>query len=371
MIKNTKWSLRSNFIDIPTDCPHRERAGWTGDAIEIMPWTLYQTYGDKSILEEFYPNMKRWVDANEKRAMKRNIFNILKSGKHYRYILDTGYHWGEWLEPGDNSKLRTVKAMFHPDEEVATGYFAYAALITSRVARLLEKSEEEAHYNAIYEKVCNAYHKEFLKNGTSTSKRQCRYVRPVALELATIEETDRLMKSLDQLVRENQYKIGTGFLSTPHILRVLADHGYIDTAYRMLENRDIPGWLYQITKGATTIWENWYGINEKGVLNVSSQNHYSPGSVVAWLFDSVAGIRPIEPGFKNVRISPMPGGSLTWAKCSYKSVQGLIRSEWKMEENKFILEVEIPPDTTGEIYLPSGKVHKVSSGTYQFEDEMC
>lgn len=131
---------------------------------------------------------------------------------------------------------------------------------------------------------------------------------------------------------DNQYRIGTGFLTTWQVLQVLADNGYVETAYKMLENTDRPGWLYAVKKGATTTWENWNGITDKQEP-VDSHNHYAPGAVVAWLFSHCAGIRPSKPGFEEILIKPMPGGSLTYAKASYESCKGQITSEWEMREN--------------------------------------
>ncbi len=419
LVNNIRWSMKSNFVDIPTDCPTRERAGWTGDpmifsesacylgdtklffekwikdvalqqrkdgrvssivpdvgllrfitdgsvgwgdAICIIPWTLYQFYNDKQILEEVYDNIVRWVECNRKRARRMHLSNLFKSGAHRRYILDTGYHWGEWLEPGSVMLKDGLNNIFLPDAEVATAYFANAARLLGDVAELLGKQGEAAKYRGLFTAVRDAYRIEFIKDGRVSSSRMCRYVRPLALDLVTESEKKTIVRDLNEMVIKNEYRIGTGFLTTPFVLQVLADQGYVDTAYKMLENTRRPGWLYAVTKGATTIWENWNGKDENNVP-VDSFNHFAPGSVLAWLFNSVVGIRPAEPGFEKIMIRPIPGGSLNFAKATYKSVAGEISSEWKIEGDLFSLSVNVP--RSAEIRMPNGEVYQVMPGKHK------
>ena len=423
-VENTRWSLKSNFLDIPTDCPTRERAGWTGDAmvfaetaswladtrrffskwirdvaksqledglikcivpdnskfgtfidgsagwgdvIEVIPWQLYQFYGDTAILQEIYPHIVRWVEANRKRARRKSIARAFKRGKHQRYILDTGYHWGEWLEPGALDPNHIFKNKFSPDAEVATGYYAYAALLCHEIASILHKEEDARKYKVLYRRVADAYRKEFLPQGEVVEKqRQCKYVRPIALHLVSKSQAQKLSDALDVLVKENHYHIGTGFLTTPYILSVLSEYGHADTAYRMMENTEAPGWLYAVEKGATTIWEDWYGIKKDGVPQFS-HNHYSKGGTVSWLFGTSAGIAPLEPGFEKVRIKPIPGGDVLWVKCSYKSVRGLIRSEWEIKDGNFSLLVETPVQTV--VCLPDGSEYEAEPGIHRYQCE--
>lgn len=183
--------------------------------------------------------------------------------------------------------------------------------------------------------------------------------------LLSEEQKEAALKKLNEMCIANQYRIGTGFLTTYQILSVLSEGGYIDTAYRMLENTKQPGWLFAVTKGATTVWGNWYGINEKGEP-VDSHNHYAPGAVVAWLFSHCAGITPLKPGFEEVRIRPMPGGSLLYARAEYESIRGTIISDWKIENGNFILSVVVPKEVTAEICMPNGEVRYVEEGTHKF-----
>ena len=162
---------------------------------------------------------------------------------------------------------------------------------------------------------------------------------------------------------KNRYRIGTGFLTTPYILDVLTDYGFVETAYSMAENRERPGWLYQVNNGATTIWESWKGVDEQGRPRYS-HNHYAFGAVSSWFFTRVAGISPLEPGFNRIRIKPIPGGSLSHADCHYRSVAGSIQSAWQRDGREFSLRVETPAPS--EVHLPDGDIHIVSPGAHRF-----
>lgn len=422
LVENVKWSQKSNFLDIPTDCPTRERAGWTGDisifvepacylsdpkkfllkwmedvvieqkedgcapfmvpdlglgeianawgsagwadVVCIVPYTLYKFYGDKAILEKYYDNMKKWVEYNRARALETHPLNVDKTGEYRKYILDTGFHFGEWLEPGSVMLEDTALAMKHPDEEVATAYYGYAVKILSEVAGILGKQEDEAKYAALFHNIQDAYQTEFIQDGTVVSDRQCRYVRPIMLDMVTAEQKEKIAADLNQKVIANDYKIGTGFLTTSKVLSVLSEYGYVDTAYKMLENTKQPGWLYAVTKGATTIWENWLGRDENDVPR-DSMNHYAPGSVVGWLFNTTAGIKPLEPGFERIQIAPVPGGSLTYAKAKVWTCKGWIHSDWKIENGRFILSIDVPAET--EVKLPDGSAKTVAAGAWEME----
>ena len=404
-LENTRWSWKSNSVDVPTDCPTRERAGWTGDinvfseaanylsdtrkfmwkymedfkshqqrngslpyivpvmglfpsklnnfanssagwadAMLNVPMILYMFYGDPSVLAQIYDSAKMFVDYNIKRSLK---------GRK-KYILSKGFHWGEWLEPGANPGKDMAVAFFHPDSEVATAWLYQSTRQLSEMAGILGNKSDELKYSELANSVRRSYRNEFLKDGKVVSKRQCRFVRPVAMGLAEPSECVNIIGELNELIKQNDYRIGTGFLTTYKILQVLADNGYADTAYKMLENEQCPGWMYEVNKGATTIWETWNGIDDKGVPH-DSLNHYSPGAVSAFLFSHIGGIRPAAPGFRKVTIRPLPGGSLTEAETSYDSVQGQIATFWKIEGQTFALHVEIPKDIEAEVILPDGQ----------------
>lgn len=419
LVRNVRWSQKSNFVDIPGDCPTRERTGWTADiavfcetacylsdakkfllkwmedykleqgedgnlpfvvpdggkggmqrgcmgwstAIAELAMTLYQFYGEKAILENVYDTVARFVQFNLERARKRNPWLLFRHYKHRDLIIEAGFHYGEWLEPGSKMYRDYIRNLFYPDTEVTTAGFYQTVKQLADMAQLLEKTDDMQRYAALAEKLKRVYQDNFLKDGLVESKRHCRYVRPLSMGLIKPEKEQAVAAALNEKCRENNYRIGTGFLTTWKLLQTLSQYGYIDTAYRILENTKQPGWLYAVSKNATTTWENWYGIDENGVP-VDSHNHYAPGSVVAWLFSHCAGIRPLEAGFSSVLIAPIPGGSLTWAKAEFESVHGRICSAWRIDGDTFYLDVATPMEAV--IRLPDGQTHTVGAGTHSF-----
>ncbi len=416
LVLNALWSQKGNFVDIPTDCPQRERAGWSGDAqvysragsylmesaaflkkwlrdlaaeqhengmvpnispavgfdtwltrrIEgsagwgdaavIVPWVIWKVYGDRSVLEEQWESMKAWVDYEAACARKTHWIRLLKPNPFRRYTWDTKYHWGEWLEPGVPLKkvaAGVVKRMLFSEPEVATAYLAYSSRLLSEIADELGKPDEARRYRELAENAAKAYRYSFTKDGRIRSSRQCRYVRPVALGLLSEPEQQAAVDELAGMVAQNGYRIGTGFLTTPYICRTLSDRGHADVAYGMVEQTSIPGWLYPVTKGATTIWETWTGIDENGVPS-ASHNHYTYGAVAGWFLDTVAGIDtdPGSPGFSRFILAPRPGGSFTHAEGRYHSVRGLIASAWKREGERVRYTFTIPANTTARVVLP-------------------
>lgn len=426
-VQNVIWAQNSNFVDYPTDCPTRERSGWCGDinvyaetacyltdperflrkwfgdfmslqgedgslpyivpecpmsgfgidgnkmcrssagwsdALINVAWTLYQFYGDRAILVQVYDAAKKYVDFNVHRAKKKHLFHLFKTGSHQKYIIDTGYHWGEWLEPGGDMMKDAIRAMFFPDSEVATAWFYSSAHEVSEMAKLLGKEDDARTYSELANQIRSAYQKEFLRDGKVVSDRQCRYVRPVFMGLVDEAQAKDIIADLNQMVIKNGYKIGTGFLTTYKVLQTLTDYGYADTAYKMMEQEACPGWLYEINKGATTTWENWLGINEEGVPK-DSLNHYAPGAACAWLFSRVGGIRPVTPGFSEIEIAPVPGGKMRFANTCFDSRRGRIVSNWKLDGDEFMLDVEIPESVTATVILPDGqKIDNAKSGKY-------
>ena len=420
-VRNVRWSQKSNFVDIPTDCPTRERAGWTADIsifaktacyqtdtrtflrkwmrdymLEQLPdgnlpfvvptgeapdntwgcmgWsnalanvamTLYQFYGDEGVLAEVYEAVKKFVEFNVRRAKKNHRLAFLSTRKDQEYIIDTGFHFGEWLEPGSSMPKDFMSAMIHPNTELTTAWFYLTARQLSEMAALLGKSEDHKEYEALAKKLKMVYRERFLKKGNLHAKRMCKYVRPLAMELTQGEEAGRIAADLAWMCEKNRYRIGTGFLTTWQILDVLADHGYLECAYRVLENEECPGWLYTVNKGATTTWENWLGIDQKN-HPTDSLNHYAMGSCVSWLYSHCAGIRPLKPGFEEILIKPMPGGTLTYAKAEYQSLVGNICSEWRIENGTFFLHVSAPEGRRVKVALPDGSVQEMDGGTAQF-----
>lgn len=423
-VSNVNWSRKSNFVDIPTDCPTRERAGWTGDinvfaqaacyttdpraflkkwyhdvlsmqldngaipyiapmipmpilkgidetklyspagwadVVCNLPMVIRDFFDDDSLIRENYQQIKAFVDHNLERAQKNHKLHFLKRKKHYKYILDTGYQFGEWLEPGSNMLSDTLKAFVYPDSEVATAWLYHSVKQLAEMATILGIKADQEKYTQKADCIRQAYCKEFVGRKGIVSKRQCKYVRPLYMKLISGEDAENAARKLNRMCVENGYKLATGFLTTYKLLQVLTEYGYQDTAYNVLLQKEYPGWMYEIEKGATTIWEDWMGIDKNGVPK-NSLNHYAPGASLSWLYSHCAGIRSLSPGFERVQIKPVPGGDLQWVKASYQSIHGMIRSEWRVEGERFILETEVPAGIYCEIILPDGTHKEMKNG---------
>lgn len=417
---NSLWSMRSNFCDIPTDCPTRERAGWTGDAgaftptgvylsdcypvlrkwlaecrlaqredglvaniapinnsgsyisnmlqgssgwgdaCILVPWALYEAYCDKTILEENYEMMTKWLSFVENRAKDTREQN--QSNPWKEYLVDQGFHFGEWLEPDVSSMDTMKKNMMFGAPEVATAYYHRSAGLVARIAEILGKDEDAKRFAEIAEGARNAYRYTCTQDGTISSKRQAEYVRPIAFGLLDEDESQAAADQLAKMVADNHYHLNTGFLATPFLCRVLSDYNHIDTAYRLLLQDTVPSWLYPVKHGATTIWESWDGVREDGTVH-DSLNHYSYGAISGWLFGDVCGIRLSEG---KLTIAPKPSKALMHAQAKWDSPVGTIESEWHYVSDQVMLEVTIPANVCAEIHLPDGSLHKVSTGIYSF-----
>jgi alpha-L-rhamnosidase len=427
------WSFRTNACDIPTDCPQRERAGWTGDwqifspaasflfdvggfstkwlrdlaadqradgavrnfapdvatpgakehpiktfleasagwgdAAVLVPWDVHRFTGDHRVLEEQYGSMTAWVEFQAHAARSaRHPSRIERSTEplpHEEFLWDSGFHWGEWCEPGgdDSSHFDNLDRDF---AIIATAYFARSAKLLSHIASMLGHDDDAARYARYAERATRAWREEFLgADGSVKTTRQADTVRALAFELAPPEHHARVAAQLVEQVRAAGTHLNTGFLATPFLLPVLADHGHADVAYEVLLQRTNPAWLHMIDRGATTIWESWEGFDMSGV---GSLNHYSKGAVVSFLHGYVAGIRPIDasPAYKRFRIAPVPGGGITWAEASLDSPHGRIGSTWRIVDAHLDLKVRVPPGTSAEVALPDGRTAAIGPGTARF-----
>lgn len=424
LFKNSVWSMKSNFCDVPTDCPTRERAGWTGDAgvfaptgsmlmdsysvfrkwlanvrynqhedgkmayisptngkgsqisemfsasvgwgdaSVLVPYAMYQTYGDKKILEENYDMMKKWVDFLTKRAKETRTPGRFSNHQYKEYIIDTGMDYGEWCEPAADVMATMQKAFANGQPEVATAYFAYSSRLLSEIAEILGKDSECAYYKDLSEKTKKAYQSICVEEGLILSERQCEYVRPLAFGLLSQEDEKRAAADLNTLVIKNGYHLNTGFLSTPYLCAMLANFGYVDTAYRVLLQKDCPGWLYAVEQGATTIWETWDGIREDKTVH-DSLNHYAYGAIAGWLISGIGGIRYTHD---LLTIKPIPDTQLSYAEAVFDTPRGNVVSGWEYQkdEETFRFHFEIPGNVQARIELPDGTIHNVNSGKYQF-----
>ena len=398
----TKWSTKSNSLDVPTDCPTRERHGWTGDAqiffetaswlfdyaafsrkylhdvydwqkkdgrlpqiapyggVDFYMWTLngsvgwsdvgilmpyrfWKKYGDHTILTEYYYRMKKYAAFMIRRVSPDGV---VRRGQSY----------GEWAEPAD-VKPNDWKDMVLPHPEVSTAYTAYVLRCMAEVAQALGKTEDAENYRAVSEKCAAAYQKAF-GNDLDTD-RQALLVRPLAFDLLTEEQMAYAKKRLVDALEHYGWRLGTGFLSTPLILDVLSAID-IEAAYHLLENEKMPGWLFMPKSGATTVWESWEGTAAQG--GIASLNHYSKGAVVAWLFHTMCGIR--VDGENHFTIAPRPGGHFTFARASYDSVYGTVESSWQRADGKTVYTVTVPANCTATVTI-DGVQQTLAAGTHR------
>lgn len=407
-VEATKWSAKSNSLDIPTDCPTRERHGWTGDAqiffetasylfdyaafshkylrdvfdwqkrsgrlpqiapyggVDFYMWTMngsvgwsdvgillpyrfWKKYGDRGILEEYYDRMKQYAGF-----MIRRI-----SGDG---VVRRGQSYGEWAEPKD-VKPNDWKDMILPHPEVSTAYTAYVLRCLAEIAEELHQEKDAAKDRTVSETCKAAYQKAFGKD--LDTDRQAQLVRPLAFGLLNDEQTAFAQKRLIEALEHYGWRLGTGFLSTPLILDVLAEFD-IEAAYRLLENEEMPGWLFMPKAGATTVRESWEGTEAQG--GIASLNHYSKGAVCEWLFKTMCGIR--IDGENHFSIVPRPGGHVHFARASYDSICGTVESGWEKQDGKTLYTVTIPVNCEAEIRLPSGRTETVGAGLYRYAEEV-
>jgi alpha-L-rhamnosidase len=428
-------SFVDNACEIPTDCPQRERAGWTGDwqlfaptaaflydvagftdrwlrdlaadqwpdgrvtnhvpdpvgpagmanevaafltgasgwgdAATLVPWAMWEAYGDEGLLERQYPSMVAWVRfalgvAESRRHPTREAARPTPAA-HENRIWDAGFHWGEWCEPDADGM-----AVFSGQEDqghVATAYLARSLDVLARTARLLERDDEAATWSAEANAVRAAWRAEFVDDeGRVTPRTQANLCRALAFDLVDPADRAAVFDDLVTLVEDADFHVGTGFLTTPFLLPTLADEGREDVAFRLLLQETSPSWLAMIDAGATTIWENW-----EGVANDihASLNHYSKGAVVSFLHRYVAGIRMVdgEAAYRRFEVRPVRGGGLTWAEAELDSPYGRIRSAWRLDTGRFDLAVDVPPGTAATVVLPDGTATEVGPGHHELSCE--
>lgn len=361
-----------------------DSVGW-GDSAVWIPYQLYLMYGDMELVADQYDTAKRWVDYSL-RCMKEP--NPLYAEKPWykegngEYIYDTKFHYGEWNEPlppapevieffkSGKSASEYVEYMAQFGKaEVATAYTKRSCDNLAQMASLLGKTEDAAYYSRMAEKIKAAYARYMIsEDGVIQPGHQAAYIRALALDLVSDAKRPLVVEQLRKEIEGAGYHLNTGFLSTVYLLPTLCDNGLVEEAFRLLQQTQAPGWLHPITLGATTMLENWDGMD----VFRDSFNHYSFGAVCQFLFEYVAGIRPLweTPAFQQFELKPVLGGSLTWAKGSYQTRFGLIRSEWERQDQHYCYRCTIPAGTVAHLQLPDGRKLELEAGSYIFEGEL-
>lgn len=422
-VENTVWSAKNNHADLPTDCPTRERHGWSGDAQifcstacylfeylpfaekylndlydwqkkngclpqiapeggtdfymasmngsvgwadagVLMPYVLWKQYGDTQVLKKYLPGMRRYARFMQNRCGKwyPTAKRTGLRGKEKKYLSNAGQAYGEWAEP-ESVHHMTWKDCAVPHPEVATAYTAHVMDCMAEIETELGNKAEAKAYHAFAEGCRGAYQALRRTDAyTLDTDRQAQLVRPLAFGLLDEAQTSYAQKRLLAALEHFSWRIGTGFLSTPLILDVLT-HIDLESAYRLLENEEMPGWLFMPKSGATTIWEAWEGnATENG--GIASLNHYSKGAMVAWLFATMCGIH--VNGENHFTITPHPGGHFARAKAVYNSVYGQVESGWERTEDHWKYTVTVPANCTVSLYLPGKELVTLEAGTYTF-----
>ncbi|ETA71159.1 glycoside hydrolase family 78 protein [Actinospica robiniae] len=413
--ENVVWSMRGNFVDLPTDCPQRdERLGWTGDiqvfaptaaflfdcagmldswlvdvGIEqlpdgtvpwyvpvipgepmwtpiqpgaawgdvstLTPWLLYQRFDDAGLLRRHFETGKKWVDLMDRVAGPSRLW-------------DTGFQLGDWLDPvappDDPASGRTDKYL------IATAYFAWSTRHLARIAETIGEDEHAHRYKILADQVAAAFRGRWaLPDGLMRVDSPTAYALALRFDLITTPAArKRAGDRLAELVLADDAKIATGFVGTPLLCDALTEAGHIDVAYKLLTQTECPSWLYPVTQGATTIWERWDGLRPDGSLNpgdMTSFNHYALGAVADWLHRTVAGLEATSPGYRTIRFRPRPGGRITSAKARHETPYGTAAIAWELVEEMLSVDVVVPPGCTAELELPGQAPVGLGAGSHR------
>ena len=426
--ENITWSQRANMIEVPTDCPHREKAGWTGDieayidtatflqdvhlfmarwlgdlaadqradgnvpsviplmktynvwplramhgsagwgdASTVVPWALYERYGDRSVLERQYQSMQAWVAFLDRRASRpaRRLRRpqLAQGAGENSNVITTGYHWGDWLAPGRSAIANIGVNVRRPHALVATAFYARSVDLTRRAAEVLGLEADAHRYHALLGNIRDGFCASFVQpDGTLVPDSQSSYVLALHFGLLPRELVAAAADRLVELVEAAGHHPTTGFLSTPYLCPVLSDHGRDDVAYRLVEQRTTPSWLAQVAAGATTMWEQWDMTRKDGRPAKLSYNHYAFGAIADWLHRYAAGLDVSRIGLGELCFRPRTGGSLQWARASYDSVFGTASCRWARNERGLDVDATIPPNLCADVVLDGPPESILESG---------
>ncbi len=399
---NVIWGQKGNFLEVPTDCPQRdERLGWTGDAqvfvrtaafhmdvrgffhkwlrdmrdaqgadgaipcivpntqsfgippdggpawadaAFICPWTIYRCYGDLEVLRDHYDCMVGYLD-------------FLAANKVKNYIrahpdVDAWGGFGDWLALDGSGRTEGGTAK----DLIGTAHYANNADILARTAELLGKTKDALRYRDLHERIVKAFRNRYITpDGLIAGGTQTAYVLALHFGLVPEEARATTARELARSIERNGMHLATGFVGTPYLLHVLEAHGYLDIAYKLLEQETFPSWLFPVRNGATTIWERWDGWTpEKGFQDkgMNSFNHYAYGAVADWMVSTVAGLEIADPGYAKILFKPRPGGTLTWAEASLVTPLGETAVRWELNDSTLELQFTVPTGSEATLSLP-------------------
>lgn len=428
LMSNIDWSLRDNFLDIPTDCPQRdERLGYTGDcqiflptaaccrnvalfiekwlqdlkyeqslgqgipttipnilgpgggiaiwhdAAAIVPWVMYQNYGDISFLENQFDSMMECVDFYRENMVDES--GLIKKGQQLGDWVSMDVPRGPWLKREEEVwNLELIEKMGATDPYyVANVYYANSAKLVAEAAAVLGKKEEEAKYRALHQEIVQKIRNEYMTpNGRVLSDTQTGCLMALHFDIAEEKHRPRLMESLLGNLQQHKNHLTTGFAGTPFLCPTLSENGAHDIAGNVFLKDDCPSWLYHVKLGATTMWELWDGVNPDGSFNkfeMNSLNHYSYGSIGGWVYHNLLGLDMLEPGYKKSKIAPRLIKGITSMKGSIETVYGTLACEITCKDKRYFVDLSIPANTTSLVSLPDRTEETLGSGKYHFEYE--
>ena len=419
LCENALWGQRGNFVDVPTDCPQRdERMGWTGDAQvfcatacyqmssaafyakfmrdmafeqrergggvphvvpsfdmqgspacawadagSIIPWTVYQFFGDTALLREQYDNMKLWVEW---------IHRVDHETGDHR-LWQAGFHFADWLAM-DAAFPASCTGGTDPDF-IASAFYLYSTRLTRKAAAILGYASDAARYAALEQEILAAIRQTYrAPKGGLTVNTQTAHILSLFLGLMPESDTPILKAALDRLFENARNELRTGFVGTAYLCSVLTQAGFNHLAYTLFLNENYPGWLYEVNMGATTVWERWNSVMPDGHMSstgMNSLNHYAYGAVMEWVCRDAAGLAPVEdaPGFRKALMHPHPDTRLGEIDFSYESAMGRYRTHWKtVDETTFDWELEVPFGAQAEAVLPLGTVTGSDAGWQEQAD---
>jgi alpha-L-rhamnosidase len=417
LYKNIVWGQRGNFIEVPTDCPQRdERLGWTGDAqifirtatynmdvsafftkwlvdLEdaqgpaggfpdvaprkvamgdgtaawgdagvICPYTIYEVYNDKRVIEKHYESMKKWISY-----LKTNSTGLLRPDKGY----------GDWVSIASNT----------PKDVIGTAYFAYSTRLLAKMAAAIGREDEAKEYEELFEQIKAAFNEAYVSDDAKIKgDTQTCYLLGLHFDLLPDDKREKAAEHLVERIEAKNWHLSTGFVGLSYLLPTLTETGHLDVAYRLLFNDTFPSWGYSIKNGATTIWERWDGWTEqRGFFDpeMNSFNHYAYGAVGEFLHGTVAGLDlaegPESAGWRRARIAPRPplhsglpqDPLLTHARASLETQHGRWSVEWRIEDERFRLALRVPPGCTARLDLPDGSTGELGAGTHREEHPLA
>lgn len=416
--ENVRWSMKGNFLSVPTDCPQRdERLGWTGDAhafgptanylyntagfwrgwhrdvwsemqrggtmvppdfVPVVPqdfpvhptavwgdvvvgnpWNTYHAYGDLHMLEEQYPQSRAWIDI----GLPRNDVGLWDR---------SSFQYGDWLDP--KSPPDSPGDATTPRHLVADAYLIRMTEILSKAAGALGDDDLVEQYKRQHTELKREFQAAWLDSEDRPINRtQTAYALSIGFGLLPSETAhDNAGEALRAIIKDNDYLVGTGFAGTPPLGFALRDIGATEDFYAMLLQTKVPSWLYQVVMNATTTWERWDSLLSDGSMNdsgMTSFNHYAFGAVADWMHQVIGGLAPAAPGWKKISVAPIPGGGITESNARFISPYGEVESRWRIADDGFHLEVSVPPNTRAIVSLPNGgESTEVGSGYYEFHD---